>query len=71
MSFEIIKPFGPSIVKVTIPEHIISEMNSYINDLSNVFIEIGGTCLTKMSYFLLIVLLQFQEIDIFKEIFGN
>ena len=34
MSFEIIKPFGPSIVKVTIPEHIISEMNSYINDLS-------------------------------------
>ena len=34
MSFEIIKPFGPSIVKVTIPDHIISEMNSYINDLS-------------------------------------
>ena len=34
MSFEIIKPFGPSIVKVTIPDQIISEMNSYINDLS-------------------------------------
>ena len=34
MSFEIIKPFGPSIVKVKIPDHIISEMNSYINDLS-------------------------------------
>ena len=34
MSFEIIKPFGPSIVKVKIPDNIISEMNSYINDLS-------------------------------------
>ena len=34
MSFEIIKPFGPSIVKVKIPDHIISEMNTYINDLS-------------------------------------
>jgi len=34
MSFEILKPFGPSIVKVTIPDQIIVEMNKYVDDLS-------------------------------------
>ena len=34
MSFEILKPFGPSIVKVTIPNDIIVEMNKFIDDLS-------------------------------------
>ena len=34
MSFEILKPFGPSIVKVTIPDQIIIEMNKYADDLS-------------------------------------
>ena len=33
MSFEILKPFGPSIVKVKIPEEIITEMNRYVDDL--------------------------------------
>ena len=33
MSFEILKPFGPSIVKVTIPQEIILEMNSYVDNL--------------------------------------
>ena len=35
MSFEILKPFGPSIVKVRIPEDIIINMNSYVDDLTN------------------------------------
>jgi len=34
MSFEILKPFGPSIVKVTIPGQILIEINKYIDDLS-------------------------------------
>jgi len=34
MSFEILKPFGPSIVKVTIPSQILIEINKYIDDLS-------------------------------------
>ena len=34
MTFEILKPFGPSIVKVTIPENIVSEMNRYVDDLT-------------------------------------
>ena len=34
MSFEILKPFGPSIVKVEIPEEIIIEMNRYVDDLT-------------------------------------
>jgi uncharacterized protein (TIGR02466 family) len=34
MSFEILKPFGPSIVKVTIPDQIITEMNKFVDDLS-------------------------------------
>jgi len=33
MSFEILKPFGPSIVKVRIPEEIIIEMNRYVDGL--------------------------------------
>ena len=35
MSFEILKPFGPSIVKVRIPEDIIINMNRYVDDLTN------------------------------------
>ena len=35
MSFEILKPFGPSIVKVRIPEDIIINMNNYVDDLTN------------------------------------
>ena len=35
MSFEILKPFGPSIVKTTIPEKIIIEMNKYVDDIIN------------------------------------
>jgi len=34
MSFEILKPFGPSIVKVKIPQQIIFEMNNYVDDLT-------------------------------------
>ena len=34
MSFEILKPFGPSIVKVTIPDQVIIEMNKFVDDLS-------------------------------------
>ena len=33
MSFEIIKPFGPSIAKVIIPPDIIDQINSYIDNL--------------------------------------
>ena len=32
MKLEIIKPFGPSIVKVKIPDDIINEMNFLINN---------------------------------------
>ncbi len=31
--FEIIKPFGPSILKVTIPDQIILNMNSYVDEI--------------------------------------
>ncbi len=34
MSFEILKPFGPSIAKVKIPDQIITEMNSFVDDLT-------------------------------------
>ena len=34
MSFEILKPFGPSIVKVKIPDQVIIEMNKFVDDLS-------------------------------------
>ena len=34
MSFEILKPFGPSIVKARIPEEIIIEMNRYVDELT-------------------------------------
>ena len=33
MSFEIIKPFGPSIVKINIPDEIILRINKYIDEL--------------------------------------
>ena len=35
MSFEILKPFGPSIVKVVMPNEIVSKMNQYVDDLTN------------------------------------
>ena len=34
MSIEILKPFGPSIAKVIIPNEIIVEMNNFIDDLT-------------------------------------
>ena len=34
MSFEILKPFGPSIAKVSMPKEIVSNMNHYVDDLS-------------------------------------
>ena len=34
MTTEILKPFGPSILKVTIPEEIVSKMNKYVDDLT-------------------------------------
>ena len=34
MTAEILKPFGPSILKVTIPNEIVSEMNKYVDDLT-------------------------------------
>jgi len=33
MEPEIFKPFGPSIVKISIPEEIISSMNSYVEEI--------------------------------------
>ena len=33
MSLEILKPFGPSIVKVKIPSEILFEMNQYVDDM--------------------------------------
>ena len=35
MNFEILKPFGPSIAKATIPPQVISDINQYVDDLSN------------------------------------
>ena len=32
-NFQIIKPFGPSILKVTIPDQIISDMNTYVDEI--------------------------------------
>ena len=32
-NFQIIKPFGPSILKVTIPDQIISDMNIYVDEI--------------------------------------
>ena len=34
MSFEILKPFGPSIAKVTIPHQIIEDMNKYVDGIT-------------------------------------
>ena len=31
-NFQIIKPFGPSILKVNIPDQIISNMNNYVDE---------------------------------------
>ena len=33
MAVEILKPFGPSILKVAIPDEIVSEMNEYVDHL--------------------------------------
>ena len=35
MDQEIYKPFGPSIVKINIPENIINAMNSFVEDMIN------------------------------------
>ena len=35
MELEILRPFGPSIAKLKIPEEIIVEMNKYTNDIIN------------------------------------
>ena len=34
-NFKIVKPFGPSVVKVKIPEDIIDKLNSYIDEILN------------------------------------
>ena len=33
MSLEIIKPFGPSIAKIIMPDEIISSMNQYVEQI--------------------------------------
>ena len=35
MDLEILRPFGPSIVKLNIPQEIILEMNRYTDDIIN------------------------------------
>ena len=35
MAIEILKPFGPSIVKTKLPENIINEMNIYVDQVIN------------------------------------
>ena len=35
MDIEILKPFGPSIVKLKLPESIINEMNNYTDNVVN------------------------------------
>ena len=35
MNLEIIKPFGPSIAKVKIPDNIVNEMNDYTDNIIN------------------------------------
>ena len=32
-NFEIIKPFGPSIVKIKMPNEMINEMNKYVDTI--------------------------------------
>ena len=32
MTTEILKPFGPSILKVSIPDEIVTEMNKYVDE---------------------------------------
>ena len=32
MTTEILKPFGPSILKVSIPDEIVEEMNKYVDE---------------------------------------
>jgi|TARA_B100002051_G_C16408788_1_gene473601 hypothetical protein len=34
-NFEVIKPFGPSIVKIKMPNQMIDEMNSYVDSIIN------------------------------------
>ena len=33
MDHEIFKPFGPSIVKIKIPQNIIQEMNNFVDEI--------------------------------------
>ena len=35
MKIEVIKPFGPTIVKLKIPDEIVTEMNNYTDDIIN------------------------------------
>ena len=35
MKIEVIKPFGPTIVKLKIPNEIVNEMNNYTDDIIN------------------------------------
>ena len=35
MKIEVIKPFGPTIVKLKIPDEIVNEMNNYTDDIIN------------------------------------
>ena len=35
MKIEVIKPFGPTIVKLKIPNDIVNEMNNYADDIIN------------------------------------
>ena len=35
MNFEIINPFGPSVVKTVIPKEIVSNMNLYVDEIIN------------------------------------
>ena len=38
MELEILKPFGPSIVKVKIPLEIIDQMNLFVDKINHIFL---------------------------------
>ena len=35
MELEILKPFGPSIIKIKIPQETIDQMNVYVDEMIN------------------------------------
>ena len=35
MKIEVIKPFGPTIVKLKIPDNVVDEMNNYTDEIIN------------------------------------